>query len=102
MTRVSAAAREGLSTRQAKSLKATRRSLERALERLVSGKPEVAKKDARLSVAAVCEEAGIERSTLYRYHEPVLRAIDKAKRTIRDAGASDRAAREARSTKKRD
>lgn len=81
MTGVSVAARRGLSAHQQKSLKATRRRLEHALERLLEGKQKIVKKGARLGVAAVCEEAGgVERSTLYRYHEPVLRAIERAKK----------------------
>ena len=77
--------------------------MERALERLLSGKAKVAKKGARLGVAAVCEEAGgIERSTVYRYHEPILIAIERAKKKIGAAGAAERIAREVKATKKRD
>ena len=55
----------------------TRQELELALARLRNGNPQKVKKGARITPAAVAKEAGVDRSTLYRFHEPVLTQIRK-------------------------
>lgn len=55
----------------------TRQALEQALERLRSGKPQRVEHGTPITAASVAEEAGVDRSTLYRYHEPVLTNIRK-------------------------
>jgi len=57
------------------SLRQTRRDLEQALARLRNGNPQRAKPGTSINASSVAEEAGIERSTLYRYHEPILTEI---------------------------
>ncbi|MBP8276050.1 MAG: hypothetical protein KAX55_04070 [Propionivibrio sp.] len=70
---------DALRTHKADSQKDTRLELELAVRRLVNGNPQRVKKGTPLSPAAVAAEAGVDRSTLYRYHEPVLTEI---RRTI--------------------
>lgn len=55
----------------------TRQELELALARLRNGNPSKVKKDTRITPAAVAQEAGVDRSTLYRFHEPILTQIRK-------------------------
>lgn len=57
------------------SLNKTRKELELAVRRIVNGNPRRVKDGTPLSPASVAKEADIERSTLYRYHEPVLTEI---------------------------
>lgn len=64
------------------SQRQTRKNLELALARLRNGNPRRVKKGTLITVASVAEEAGIERSTLYRYHEPVLTEIRKLNSTV--------------------
>lgn len=72
---ISTATQEAATLRQRESIKATRSKLESALERLVNDAPNIVKKGVKVSAAAVCAEAGVDRATLYRFHEPVLTAI---------------------------
>jgi len=60
------------------ALKKTRKKLELALHRLQRGTPRKVKKGVKITPASVALEAGVERSTLYRYHEPVLDQIRSA------------------------
>lgn len=55
----------------------TRQELELALARLRNGNPRRVKKGIRVTPMSVAQEAGIDRSTLYRFHEPVLSQIRK-------------------------
>lgn len=64
-----------LRAHKADSQKETRLELELAVRRLVNGNPQRVKKGTPLSPLAVAEEAGVNRTTLYRYHEPVLTEI---------------------------
>lgn len=68
---------KGLRDHKNESLRKTRRELELALSRLRHGNPRKVKKGTPATASSVAEEAGIDRSTLYRYHEPVLREIQK-------------------------
>ncbi len=70
---------DALRAHKADSQKDTRLELELAIRRIVNGNPQRVKKGTHLSPAAVAAEAGVDRSTLYRYHEPVLTEI---RRTI--------------------
>lgn len=63
---------EALRSHKAESLKKTRQELELAVRRIVNGNPQRVKKGTPLSPSSVAKEANVERSTLYRYHEPVL------------------------------
>jgi chromosome segregation ATPase len=73
---------QGLAAHTRQSLRQTRRKLELALGRLVKGNPRVVRKDVRLSASSVAKEAGVDRATVYRFHEPVLTEI----RRINDSG----------------
>lgn len=59
------------------SQRQTRQDLELALARLRNGNPKQVKKGTAITASSVAKEAGIDRSTLYRYHEPILTAIQK-------------------------
>lgn len=72
---------EALRSHKAESLKKTRHELELAVRRIVNGNPHRVEKGTPLTPASVAKEANVERSTLYRYHEPVLTDI----RRINDA-----------------
>ncbi len=77
MSTVPEASTEALAAHGRQSLKETREKLELAVRRLVHGNPRVVKKGTKLSAAAVAKEAGVDRVTLYRFHEPVLVEIRK-------------------------
>ncbi len=66
---------EALRAHKADSQKATRLELELAVRRIVNGNPQRVKKGTSLSPLAVAAEADVNRTTLYRYHEPVLTEI---------------------------
>lgn len=66
-----------LKAHKEESQRQTRRELDLALGRLRNGNPRRVKQGAAISVASVAEEAGVERSTLYRFHEPILTEIRK-------------------------
>lgn len=55
----------------------TRQELELALARLRNGNPRKVPKDARITAMSVAQEASVDRTTLYRFHEPVLTQIRK-------------------------
>lgn len=59
------------------SQKETRKALELALSRLRNGNPRKAKRGSAITPSTVAKEAGIDRSTLYRFHEPILSEIRK-------------------------
>lgn len=71
------ATQEALAAQKRQSVKETREKLELALRRLVNGNPRVVKKGTRITAASVAKEAGVDRVTLYRFHEPVLVDIRK-------------------------
>lgn len=66
---------DALRAHKADSQKTTRLELELAVRRIVNGNPQRIKKGTALSPASVAIEADVDRSTLYRYHEPVLTEI---------------------------
>jgi len=63
------------------SQKQTRKALELALSRLRNDNPRRVKRGIAITASAVAEEAGIDRSTLYRFHEPILSEIRKLNET---------------------
>lgn len=69
---------EALRAHKAASVKETRHELELAIRRIVNGNPKHVKKGTPLSPGAVATEAGVNRSTLYRFHEPILTEIRRA------------------------
>lgn len=71
------ATQEALAAQKRQSVKETRKKLELAVRRLVDGNPNVVKAGTNISVASVAREAGVDRVTLYRFHEPVLSEIRK-------------------------
>jgi len=74
---ISEATQEALAAQKRGSVKDTREKLELALRRLANGNPQVVKKGTKISAASVSKEAGVDRVTLYRFHEPVLVEIRK-------------------------
>lgn len=77
MSAIPEAAQEALAAQKRQSVKETRQKLELAVRRLVNGNPRVVKKGTKISAASVAKEAGVDRVTLYRFHEPVLTEIRK-------------------------
>ena len=71
------ATREALAAQKRRSVKETRQKLELAMRRLANGNPRVVKKGTKTSASSVAEEAGVDRVTLYRFHESVLTEIRK-------------------------
>ena len=71
------ATQEALAAQKRQSVKDTREKLELAVRRLVNGNPRVVKKGTKITAASVAKEAGVDRVTLYRFHEPVLVDIRK-------------------------
>lgn len=68
---------EALRSHKIASQQQTRHELELALARLRNGKPKRVKCGTPISASSVAEEAGVDRTTLYRFHEPVLVEIRK-------------------------
>lgn len=68
---------DALRAHKIESAKKTRQDLELAIRRIVNGNPQRVKKGRALSPASVASEAAIDRSTLYRFHEPILSEIRK-------------------------
>lgn len=73
---------DALRAHKAESQKQTRLALDLAVRRIVNGNPHHVKKGTKLSPASVATEAGVERSTLYRYHETVLTEIRRINNAI--------------------
>jgi uncharacterized coiled-coil protein SlyX len=71
------ATQKALTAQKRQSVKETRQKLEYALSRLTNGNPRVVKKGTKISAASVAKEAGVDRVTLYRFHEPILVEIRK-------------------------
>jgi len=81
MSVIAEATQKALAAQKRQSVKNTRLKLELALHRLAHGTPHVVKKGTKISASSVAKEAGVDRATLYRFHEPVLSAI----RSINDS-----------------
>lgn len=71
------ATQKALAAQKRQSVKITRQKLEIALLRLTNGNPLTVNKGTKITAASVAKEAGVDRVTLYRFHEPVLVAIRK-------------------------
>jgi hypothetical protein len=60
-----------------RSQEATREALELAFARVRLGNTKMVPKGTRVSATSVAKEAGVDRVTLYRFHQPVLLEIRK-------------------------
>lgn len=72
---LTAASKTALAAKQQETMKSSRQRLELALRRIVNGNPHVVAKGAKPSASAVAKEAGVDRVTLYRFHQPILDEI---------------------------
>ncbi|MER0850809.1 hypothetical protein AAA542_09085 [Pseudomonas aeruginosa] len=72
---------EALRAHKEASQRQTRQELELALARLRNGNPRRVKRGTSISATTVAREAGVDRSTLYRFHEPILTEIRKFNET---------------------
>lgn len=77
MNELPEAAQKALAAQKRQSVKDTRNKLELAVRRLANGNPRSVKKGTKISATSVAKEAGVDRVTLYRFHEPVLVEIRK-------------------------
>ena len=76
---ISEATQKALAVQKSRSVKKTRSELEMALSRMIKGNPRVVKQGSKVNAASVAREAGIDRATLYRYHEPINDSTSKAR-----------------------
>ncbi len=79
MTKTANSAGRALVIRAKKSLSETREILKEAMDRILRDEPEIVARGTRLTPASVAKEAGIERSTLYRFHQPIIDEIRQQK-----------------------
>lgn len=84
MSKLSARTVEALALNKQQSVKDTREKLEAALHRMLTGEPRIHSPGTKISAASVASEAGVDRATLYRFHEPVLAQIRNLKATTAD------------------
>jgi len=77
MSGISDATQKALVAQKQHSVKETRNKLQLALRRLVNGNPKIVNRGTKLTASSVAKEAGIDRVTLYRFHEPILTEIRK-------------------------
>lgn len=70
-------AQKALAAQKRRSVRETRTKLELAIKRLTNGNSNSVKKGAKITATSVAKEAGVDRVTLYRFHEPVLVEIRK-------------------------
>jgi ACT domain-containing protein len=57
----------------------TYRGLQHAVLRIVNGGPKRVAKDSKLTISNVAKEAGVDRSTIYKYHPAILNEIHSRK-----------------------
>lgn len=81
MSETAATGNPALAAHARRSMRETRHKLDLAVRRLAHGNPRVVPKGTRLSAASVAKEAGVDRATLYRFHEPVLAEIRRVNET---------------------
>jgi chromosome segregation ATPase len=81
VSETAAAGNLALAAHARRSMRETRHKLDLAVRRLAHGNPRVVPKGTRLSAASVAKEAGVDRATLYRFHEPVLAEIRRVNET---------------------
>lgn len=84
MSKLSDQTIEALASKKQQSVKDTREKLEAALHRMRIGEPRIQSPGTKISAASVAIEAGVDRATLYRFHEPVLAQIRNLKATTPD------------------
>lgn len=69
---------EGLMRHHEQSHQKTREELNLALARLRNNNPRIVKRGTKISVTSIAKEAGVDPSTIYRFHESVRVEIRKA------------------------
>jgi hypothetical protein len=69
---------EGLIRHHSQSHQKTRDELNLALARLRNNNPRIVKRGTKITVTSVAQEAGVDPSTIYRFHESVRVEIRKA------------------------
>jgi len=79
---ITEATQKALMAQKRQSVKETRQKLELAMRRLVNSNPQVTKNGKKITAASVAKEAGVDRATLYRFHEPILVEIRKINDTL--------------------
>jgi hypothetical protein len=75
MSKLSENTIKALAEQKILSIEKTRKKLELALQRIIAGTPKTVLPGSKVNPVNVAKEAGIDRATLYRYHEPVLAKI---------------------------
>jgi len=75
MSEIPQRAEDSTNDKKLRSIENTRKKLEEALSRILSGKPRVVSVNAKITAANVAKEDGVDRATLYRFHDPVLEQI---------------------------
>jgi len=68
---------EALKAHKAESQADTRLELEKALARLRNGQPKRVPPNAKINASTLAKEAGVERSTIYRYHSTILNEVQR-------------------------
>jgi len=68
---------EALKAYQSESQADTRLELEKALARLRNGQPKRVPPNAKINASTLAKEAGVERSTIYRYHSTILNEVQR-------------------------
>lgn len=81
MSETADAGSQALAAYARRSMRETRHKLDLAVRRLVHGHPRIVAKGTKLSAASVAKEAGVDRATLYRFHEPILAEIRRVNET---------------------
>jgi DNA-binding XRE family transcriptional regulator len=68
---------EALKAYESESQADTRLELEKALTRLRNGQPKRIHPNAKINASTLAKEAGVERSTIYRYHSGILNEVQR-------------------------
>ncbi|WP_139143346.1 TetR family transcriptional regulator [Janthinobacterium sp. HH104] len=90
MSKMSTRTIEALASQKQQSIKDTREKLEAALHRLLTGISRNHNPGTKISAASVASEAGVDRATLYRFHEPVLAQIRNLKTATTDGRSNEK------------
>lgn len=68
---------EALKAYKSESQAETRLELERALARLRNGHTKRVPQNSKINASTLAKEAGVERSTIYRYHSAILNEVQR-------------------------
>ena len=71
--------KEAFRAQRLEMLQKTHRGLQQAILRIVNGRPKRVVKGSKLTINNVAKEAGIDRSTIYKYHSAILNEIHSRK-----------------------